>query len=180
MRIVRRLQQEIREAAAQGLKIASFTFPYNQHFPTQVLKRFEIDPVSVGIPGKLRIPIIRSSLRHARRATPIVQVPEASINLNDFVADRKDEIRRVRKVTAMKPKPSAQRMNNPAHHHLRSGVLAANPTHECASLLRRQIVSHRGNLSKTRNRSGGDQYALRHCQSKQVALGRMNLQPYRA
>jgi hypothetical protein len=69
-------------------------------------------------------------------------VPEAAVHEYDFVAGWKYDVRRTGQVPAVKPEPVPNRMQIPPNQHLRLGVLATNPGHQCATLLGRHNIRH--------------------------------------
>jgi hypothetical protein len=124
----------------QFLGIIKLTLPENQGSPTEELQRANVFPVSLDIARKFRHPIGFPASRHPALATPLMLVPKAAVHKDDFLPAVKHEIRLPRKVFRVQSIPVPQRMNQPAHQHLRPRVLAANTAHIAGTALWSQLV----------------------------------------
>jgi hypothetical protein len=118
------------------------TLPYDYHAPPEISKLRNILFVTLLVPGEFCCPEIKSRLRRRRLSTPIVPMPETSVNEQRSTMLWKNEIRGARQIAPVQTKAKTQRMRRFADRKLWRRVPASHRPHAGASLGRTQRIDH--------------------------------------
>ena len=134
--------EKVGQSFTQTCHVSGPTFPNYEHFPIGGTKGSQVCLVSLSIFLPLAAPIVTIFSWRYPTVPTFVQVPETSVDKNDFVSRNKDKVWLSWKGFAMERIPIAQRVNCFSDAHFRNSVLPAHRTHTGGSLFGRKIVSH--------------------------------------
>lgn len=120
-----------------------FTFPNCDDVPSHFFQLLLIVLITFSVSVELLLPVINIGFWHLGILTPFMQMPETSMNKNNSIIFRQDNIRtsRVSPIIFSKPKSSWEEITS--NKNLRFGVLSPNPWHDITSCLFSEFVRHK-------------------------------------
>ena len=127
--------KEDTKAVEQGGSRLQLAFPNGANSPAKCLQLPFRCPIPLSVAFQLWLPIVPSSRWNAGARAPLMVVPEAAMDLDYGSSGWKDQIRRSRQISAVKPKPVARRMQQPPNHHFRLGVLGFVRPHDPSAVI---------------------------------------------
>lgn len=136
------------QSVAQTCRISGPTLPNHEHLPIGGAQRSKVFNVSLSISFPLGEPIVHVAHWGDPPMAAFVQVPETTVNEDDFASRDKDKVWLPWKVLAMKRIAIAQGMCRLSDAHFRNSVLAPHSTHTGAPLFCREVVSHQAGPQK--------------------------------
>jgi len=111
-----------------------FTLPKSERLPSTSLKLSHLCAVSPLIPVELFNPKTNMRLGNCCPPTPIVAMPEATVDENDFVSGREHQVGLGRESGLINAKSVTQLTYNPAYNQFGFCMLAANAAHQLATI----------------------------------------------
>jgi hypothetical protein len=127
----------------QGVDFPYLAFPHYEHTPAETSKRRDVSRIASHIPFPLRTPEFRICSGDDSTVTAFVHMPKTSVDEDDLVAGRENQIRPAWQILLMQNVAIAETMCCTANDQLRLCVFPCNGGHIGASLFWRQDVGHK-------------------------------------
>ena len=138
--------QEFVQSLLQHGHIFELALPDGEDVPARVLQQAALLGVAVPRPGAFGFPELGVGLGGVLPHPTVVEVPEATVDEDDFVAAGEDQVRVTRETSAaggaVQPVAVALGVKQSSDQQFGLGVLAADPGHVPAAPLGGQLVGH--------------------------------------
>lgn len=132
--------KELSQVPLQSHGIPRFAFPDDAYAPSELGER----PLNLAIPVDIAVefgaPELYAALRRVGKVAARVPVPKAAVDKEREPAPGKHDVRRARKVSAVKSKTDAQAVKDAADRDFRGSVLLAYSRHQGAPLGRNRRI----------------------------------------
>jgi len=116
-----------------GCQFAHLALPDDSDTPTGLKQQLPSSPVSLDIDRKFVPPVVTICRRRAGVPATFVPMPEATVNENDRVVLWKNEIRRSRQTSSVKPETEACAVQGTPHFHFGPGIPAPDARHHAGA-----------------------------------------------
>lgn len=130
------------ESPAHTRRIRRLAFPYYDCFPSRLLERRDVSPVSLHIVLKFLQPEIDSGFRRVGKTAPGVTVPETPMDEHDCFPLRQHDVGPAWQIPAVKTEAEAQSVKRGADQKFRCGISAPDPAHVPAAAGCAETVGH--------------------------------------
>ena len=118
--------QERFDAGRHGLVILRLAFPDHHDLPAKIAQRRFVAFIADDVALELVLPVSHARFGAGRALATRMSVPEASMNHDDGLVARENDVGATRKVFAVEAKPEPECVRNLANNQLRPGVSAPN------------------------------------------------------